>query len=436
MIKTFSERVDPENYKSLIYCNTIDDTIKCAKEMADTLNDIDSPALRKASDEIAAFIHKDYYLVSLVRKGVGFHFGKLPQKIRDIIEQLYEHGDLHYLFCTSTLLEGVNLPAQNIFILNNQIGNRDFRSIDFWNLAGRAGRLALELCGNVINFYQNVLNAATNRPFTRKNVSDTQQRLHKGYSNVLLSHFSDDRSSLLRNEFQRKKPDCVKDILSVEKSLEIPTDIISRFPSIKIAYQDMLWKNNHKKLVASSAPSYESCLTFLNHLCNIYSWDTEEVGGTHPLLPSGNRNFLKHYARLMSDWMNSKSINEIIASNLYSHKGQRIQNGYNADNTPHFEYFNEGSKVHINIVINKTISEIDTFIRFTLKTYFENYYCILERKLGKGNAGANWAVFMEHGTCKNALIEIQKCTHRNTKTWHSPTSLKSSFVRLRCILQL
>lgn len=445
MIKSFSERVDPENYKSLIYCNTIDDTIKCAKEMADALDDIDSPTLRKASDEIAAFIHKDYYLVSLVRKGVGFHFGKLPQKIRDIIEQLYEHGDLHYLFCTSTLLEGVNLPAQNIFILNNQIGNRDFRSIDFWNLAGRAGRLAQELCGNVIcvrwtskngrwstdsslelvrskaieeirsdiitgkdNFYQNVLNAATNRPFTRKNISDTQQRLYKGYSNVLLSHFSDDRSSLLRNEFQRKKPDCVKDILSVEKSLEIPADIISRFPSIKISYQDMLWKSNQKKLVALPAPSYDSCLAFLVHLCNIYSWVTEEAGGTHPLLANGNRNYLKHYASLMSDWMNSKSINEIIASNLYSHKGQRIQNGYNADNTPHFEFFNEGSKVHINIVINKTISEIDTFIRFTLKTYFENYYCILERKLGKGNAGANWAVYMEHGTCKNALIEIQK----------------------------
>ena len=445
MIKAFSERVDSENYKSLIYCNTIDDTINCAKEMADTLDDIDSPALRKASDEIAAFIHKDYYLVSLVRKGVGFHFGKLPQKIRDLIEQLYEHGDLHYLFCTSTLLEGVNLPAQNIFILNNQIGNRDFRSIDFWNLAGRAGRLAQELCGNVIcvrwtskngrwstdsslelvrskaieeirsdiitgkdNFYQNVLNAATNRPFTRKNISDTQQRLYKGYSNVLLSHFSDDRSSLLRNEFQRNKPDCVKDILSVEKSLQIPADIISRFPSIKISYQDMLWKSNQKKLVALPAPSYESCLAFLVHLCNIYSWDTEEVGGTHPLLPKGNRKYLKHYASLMSDWMNSKSINEIIASNLYSHHGQRIQNGYNTDNTPHFEFFNEGSKVHINIVINKTISEIDTFIRFTLKTYFENYYCILERKLGKGNAGANWAVFMEHGTCKNALIEIQK----------------------------
>lgn len=445
LIKSFSERVDSKHYKSLIYCNTIDDTIQCARKMADSLEDINSPALQKASDEIASFIHTEYYLVTLVRKGVGFHFGKLPQKVRDIIEQLYEHGELHYLFCTSTLLEGVNLPAQNIFILNNQIGSRDFRPIDFWNLAGRAGRLAQELCGNVIcvrwtvkkgrwsndrslglvqskaieeihsdiitgegNFYQNILNAATNQPFTRKITPDFQQRLYKGYSNVLLSHFSDDRSSLLRNEFQRKKPEHVKDILNIEKNLEIPADIISRFPSIRVSYQDTLWKSDHTKLIALPSPSYESCLAFLNHLCTIYSWETEEAGGTHPLLPYGNRNFLRHYASLMSDWMNSKSINEIILSNIHSQVGQPIQNGYNADHSPNLESFDKHSKVHINIVINKTISEIDSCIRFTLKTYFENYYCILERKLGKGNAGANWAIFMEHGTCKTALIEIQK----------------------------
>ena len=64
MINSISKKVDPLRYKSLVYCNTIDDTIRCAKEMADTLNEIDSPELKKASDEIAAFIHKDYYLVT------------------------------------------------------------------------------------------------------------------------------------------------------------------------------------------------------------------------------------------------------------------------------------------------------------------------------------------------------------------------------------
>lgn len=445
MIDSISKKVDPLRYKSLVYCNTIDDTIRCAKEMADTLNEIDSPELKKASDEIAAFIHKDYYLVSLIRKGVGFHFGKLPQKVRDIVEQLYEKGDLHYLFCTSTLLEGVNLPAQNIFILNNQVGNRDFRAIDFWNLAGRAGRLAQELCGNVIcvrwstkngrwttdssldivrskkveqietdiisgrhNFYQNLLNAAKDEPFTRRDTPDEQQRIFKSYSNVLLSHFADDRSSLLRNEFQRKKPQGVIEILNYEKNLEVPADIISRFPGIKVSYQDQLWKANPRKLKKMDIPTYDSCLALLECLCDVYHWETEETGGRHPLLPHGNRNCLRHYASLMSDWMNSKSINEIIAANIRSHKGKRIPNGYTSNNTRNYEMFNPGSKVHLNIIINETISDIDTFIRFSLKTYFENYYCILERRFGKENAGRNWAIYMEHGTCKKALIEIQK----------------------------
>ncbi len=445
MIDSISKKVDPLRYKSLIYCNTIDDTIRCAKEMADTLNEIDSPELKKASDEIAAFIHKDYYLVSLIRKGVGFHFGKLPQKVRDIVEQLYEKGDLHYLFCTSTLLEGVNLPAQNIFILNNQVGNRDFRAIDFWNLAGRAGRLAQELCGNVIcvrwsikngrwttdssldivrrkkveqietdiisgkhNFYQNLLNAAKDEPFTRRDAPDEQQRIYKSYSNVLLSHFADERSSLLRNEFQRKKPQGVIEILNYERSLEVPADIISRFPGIKVSYQDQLWKANPRKLKKMDIPTYDSCLALLECLCDVYHWETEETGGRHPLLPHGNRNCLRHYASLMSDWMNSKSINEIIAANIRSHKEKRIPNGYTSNNTRNYEIFNPGSKVHLNIIINETISDIDTFIRFSLKTYFENYYCILERRFGKENAGRNWAIYMEHGTCKKALIEIQK----------------------------
>ena len=56
----------------------------------------------------------------------------------------------------------------------------------------------------------------------------------------------------------------------------------------------------------------------------------------------------------------------------------------------------------------KTISEIDTVIRFTLKNYFENYYAILEARDGKDNSGQDWALYMEHGTTKKELIEIQK----------------------------
>jgi hypothetical protein len=93
LIQKISENVNCSNPKSLIYCNTIEDTVECAKMMSNHLKSPPTASLDEAADEIANFIHKDYYLVELVRKGVGFHFGKLPQKVRDIVEKLY--GDAH-----------------------------------------------------------------------------------------------------------------------------------------------------------------------------------------------------------------------------------------------------------------------------------------------------------------------------------------------------
>ena len=110
--------------QNIVYCNTIDDTIDYALGFSRKL-----PI--KTNDEIEGlikltktFVHKDYYLIDCLRHGVAFHFGRLPQRIREQVESLFSKGLIDYVFCTSTLLEGVNLPAKNIFILNNAIGMR------------------------------------------------------------------------------------------------------------------------------------------------------------------------------------------------------------------------------------------------------------------------------------------------------------------------
>lgn len=53
------------------------------------------------------------------------------------------------MFCTSTLLEGVNLPADNLFITDNKIFRRQMSPVDFRNLIGRVGRISYNLYGNV-----------------------------------------------------------------------------------------------------------------------------------------------------------------------------------------------------------------------------------------------------------------------------------------------
>ncbi len=134
---------------NLIYCNNKSKTINYAKDFAQNIKCIENKELARAVTLIKEYIHPDYYLADLIQKGVAYHFGNTPQLIRNLIEDLYRDGHLSYIFCTSTLLEGVNMPTQNLFILDDKKVKKVLKPIDFWNLAGRAGRLAKELQGNV-----------------------------------------------------------------------------------------------------------------------------------------------------------------------------------------------------------------------------------------------------------------------------------------------
>ena len=76
--------------------------------------------------------------------------GYLPTTIRlRIEEQFRKPGGLRTLFCTSTLLEGVNLPADNLFVTHYNKGGKPMEAIDFKNLIGRVGRIQYNLYGNV-----------------------------------------------------------------------------------------------------------------------------------------------------------------------------------------------------------------------------------------------------------------------------------------------
>src|SRR5690606_38239151 len=90
-------------------------------------------------------VHKDYRLAKVLEKGIAFHYGNMPLLIRQEIERLFKKGEIKYLICTSTLLEGVNLPAKSIYIRKPHRGkNTPLNQNDFWNLAGRAGRWGKE----------------------------------------------------------------------------------------------------------------------------------------------------------------------------------------------------------------------------------------------------------------------------------------------------
>jgi hypothetical protein len=109
-----------------------------------------SPNLQQLADFARESVHPEFALVDTAPHGVGFHYGSIPPLLRRSIEDAFRTGEIRFLACTSTLLHGVNLPARNLFLNRPTRGNNQgLQAVDFWNLAGRAGRLGKEFEGDV-----------------------------------------------------------------------------------------------------------------------------------------------------------------------------------------------------------------------------------------------------------------------------------------------
>lgn len=139
---------------NIIYANTPSDAEKCAKQIFEYLGTsakVDDPRISDLKDLIHKSVHSSYLLAEVVSRGVAFHYGNMPQPVRQGVEELYRAGLIRFLVCTSTLMEGVNLPCTNIWIMNPRRGQGNpMLPFDFWNLAGRAGRWGSEFAGNII----------------------------------------------------------------------------------------------------------------------------------------------------------------------------------------------------------------------------------------------------------------------------------------------
>ena len=83
-------------------------------------------------------VHKDFYVSKLLKKGVIYIHGKLPDNIKDYLEHKFKTiKGIKYIIANSVILEGVNLPIDTLFILNVY----DLRAKELTNLIGRVNRL-------------------------------------------------------------------------------------------------------------------------------------------------------------------------------------------------------------------------------------------------------------------------------------------------------
>jgi hypothetical protein len=135
---------------SLVYATGPAEAEKIARQIASDLPQVSNDGLEALSAFIAEHIHPKYGLAELVRHGVAFHYGRMPTLLREALEGAFRRNELKFLVCTTTLFQGVNLPARSVFINTPTRGRgKALDSAHLWNFAGRAGRLGKDLIGNV-----------------------------------------------------------------------------------------------------------------------------------------------------------------------------------------------------------------------------------------------------------------------------------------------
>lgn len=137
---------------NLIYANGAAEAEKVARILFDLqVEDVDDPDINELINLVKKAVHTKYDLAYVLKRRIAFHYGNMPLLIKNEIEKLFKNGNIKFLVCTSTLMEGVNLPAKSIFVRAPQKGrNKPMDAVDFWNLSGRAGRQGKEFQGNII----------------------------------------------------------------------------------------------------------------------------------------------------------------------------------------------------------------------------------------------------------------------------------------------
>lgn len=129
--------------KNIIYFNKTSDLEKFSREFSIDKPEIKSERINTACKHISDLIDGDYLLIDCLRKGIIYHHGLVPDSIRIYIEHLYsELDEIKYVITSSTLLEGVNIPANRIFLLDNKKGRKKLSPAQFKNLIGRVCRFS------------------------------------------------------------------------------------------------------------------------------------------------------------------------------------------------------------------------------------------------------------------------------------------------------
>lgn len=153
--------IDNDN-PAIVFCLYPGFTEKYAKAYCENAEPTRSSQIRMFIDHVArnfncrfdnekkTSVNQWDFLFALSR-GIGIHNGKFPKYFQREIMSIFNQRQMPLLFCTSTIVEGVNTNAKTVIVYNNPSGESAAgRRFLLLNINGRAGRYLKHFVGNIV----------------------------------------------------------------------------------------------------------------------------------------------------------------------------------------------------------------------------------------------------------------------------------------------
>jgi superfamily II DNA/RNA helicase len=137
--------------------------------------------VRLVQDYIRLELGDNFPLVDLLNFGIAVHHSGLTEEIRSLVEWLFEGNKLDFLVATTTIAQGINFPVSGVVMASHQYfserGAETMPPEDFWNIAGRAGRVTQGQLGVVALAADSTKKAALLESFINTNTGDLNSAL-------------------------------------------------------------------------------------------------------------------------------------------------------------------------------------------------------------------------------------------------------------------
>lgn len=154
--KLFELLLEKYDEQSIVYCSSPNRVRYLSQKFCNFLISKEIKKINSTLDIkewITQNISEKWSLISLLENNIGIHDGALQKHITTTIIDYFNKGKINFLFCTTTIIEGVNTSAKNIIFFDSTKGvNTDIDYFDYSNIKGRAGRLMIHYTGTIYNF--------------------------------------------------------------------------------------------------------------------------------------------------------------------------------------------------------------------------------------------------------------------------------------------